>query len=238
MVPRQLGVGPWGEAADLCGRVTPPEPDSSPRRRSWRTYMALLTRARGLALAGVTSIAVVMPVRLPGPAARDPCPPSGCRERLDRGSRHRREAQVEVVPRLPSRSPSRARKVMRTGNSLKGTPYRYGGATPRGFDCSGFTMYVYRKAGVKLSHSATAQMHKARRITQEVGPPRRPGVLPQRQPAPTTSGSTPGRIGSCTRRARQERARRQASGPSASPTAACSDRRTTAPSGRRRQLSA
>ena len=48
----------------------------------------------------------------------------------------------------------RAAKVMRTGNSLKGVPYRYGGSTPRGFDCSGFTSYVYRKAGVSLPHSA------------------------------------------------------------------------------------
>ena len=32
-----------------------------------------------------------------------------------------------------------------------GTPYVYGGSSPSGFDCSGFTSYVYRQLGVSLS---------------------------------------------------------------------------------------
>jgi cell wall-associated NlpC family hydrolase len=55
---------------------------------------------------------------------------------------------------------------MNVGGSLKGVPYRYGGSTPRGFDCSGFTSYVYRKVGVRLPHSATGQMHRAKRISR------------------------------------------------------------------------
>lgn len=38
-----------------------------------------------------------------------------------------------------------------------GCKYVYGGSTPSGFDCSGLTMYVYKKYGINLSHSATAQ---------------------------------------------------------------------------------
>ena len=38
-----------------------------------------------------------------------------------------------------------------------GTRYVYGGASPSGFDCSGFTMYVYSQHGYSLPHSATSQ---------------------------------------------------------------------------------
>lgn len=41
--------------------------------------------------------------------------------------------------------------------SYLGTPYVYGGASAKGFDCSGFTMYIFSQFGYSLPHSATSQ---------------------------------------------------------------------------------
>ena len=47
--------------------------------------------------------------------------------------------------------------IAATAKQYLGTGYVYGGASPRGFDCSGFTMYVYSQHGHSLPHSATSQ---------------------------------------------------------------------------------
>ena len=137
--------------------------------------MALLNRARNIALAGATALAVALPVSpLVAPAAAAPAPgattsasgvsasgvSASAVSRVDASDRKKKSSRS-------SRSFAvRSAKVMRTGKALRGVPYRYGGSTPRGFDCSGFTSYVYRKVGVRLPHSATGQMRKAHRISR------------------------------------------------------------------------
>ncbi|MGP7960253.1 C40 family peptidase [Sanguibacter sp. A247] len=48
-------------------------------------------------------------------------------------------------------------KVLEIASRYVGVPYVYGGSTPRGFDCSGFTSYVFAQVGVNLPRSSGAQ---------------------------------------------------------------------------------
>jgi hypothetical protein len=49
-------------------------------------------------------------------------------------------------------------KILRTADSFIGVPYRWGGeSVEEGFDCSGFTMTVYRLNGLDLPRSSRAQ---------------------------------------------------------------------------------
>lgn len=47
--------------------------------------------------------------------------------------------------------------IIQTALAYIGVPYVYAGSSPSGFDCSGFTMFVYAQHGVALPHSSTAQ---------------------------------------------------------------------------------
>ncbi|MEU9774768.1 C40 family peptidase [Streptomyces sp. NPDC047968] len=62
-------------------------------------------------------------------------------------------------------SSSHAGTALRVAASKKGAPYRYGAAGPYRFDCSGLTLYSYRKAGKALPRTAQQQYNRTSRIS-------------------------------------------------------------------------
>jgi peptidoglycan DL-endopeptidase CwlO len=76
------------------------------------------------------------------------------------------QRQASLAPTVPvtapsappsSAPPARYGGVVGIAMQYLGTPYVWGGASPAGFDCSGFVMYVFSKIGVSLPHSSYAQ---------------------------------------------------------------------------------
>jgi cell wall-associated NlpC family hydrolase len=73
------------------------------------------------------------------------------------------------VPLTPQPAPKRAplslgQRAVRIAALELGTPYRYGGSGPGGFDCSGLVAYVYGRLGIALPHNAAAQFGYGRPV--------------------------------------------------------------------------
>ena len=64
---------------------------------------------------------------------------------------------LSIDGRPKNEQASLGRRAVRIAAGELGVPYRYGGSTPSGFDCSGLVAYVYGRLGVSLPHNAAAQ---------------------------------------------------------------------------------
>lgn len=66
--------------------------------------------------------------------------------------------EAQEAPQQASAAPGATLgSVLATGSQFLGVPYVYGGSTPAGFDCSGFTSYVYGMHGVSLPRTSYGQ---------------------------------------------------------------------------------
>jgi cell wall-associated NlpC family hydrolase len=85
----------------------------------------------------------------------------------------RREAAPSpgIVPPVEepfAQKPSSATQLMiDSATSMIGQPYRYGGAQPGGFDCSGLVSYAAGNAGLRVPRTALEQMQIGRPVPRD-----------------------------------------------------------------------
>ncbi|WP_409291900.1 C40 family peptidase [Peribacillus sp. SCS-37] len=69
-----------------------------------------------------------------------------------------------VSKKTPAPSANYRAKAISVAKSELGTPYRWGGMTPSGFDCSGLIKYSFGKAGKVLPRTAAEMYNKGTRV--------------------------------------------------------------------------
>jgi cell wall-associated NlpC family hydrolase len=133
--------------------------ESRSREHRRRTMSLLLKRvAACIVLAAVTSACAstgAVPKPFPMPGGSRPAGTPGAR------------------PGEPSSSagPLDPYALVGTALSLRGSPYRDGGSDPAGFDCSGFTQYVFAQYGVALPRGVRDQFQFGQTVApQDVAP--------------------------------------------------------------------
>jgi cell wall-associated NlpC family hydrolase len=57
-------------------------------------------------------------------------------------------------------------QIVEYAKKFIGTLYRYGGTSPSGFDCSGFTQYVYKHFGISLGRTTRDQIHNGTAVSK------------------------------------------------------------------------
>ncbi|MBQ1867083.1 C40 family peptidase [Selenomonas ruminis] len=65
----------------------------------------------------------------------------------------------------PILAPGKVNAIIRTAKSYIGVPYKFGGDTPKAFDCSGYLQYVFAQNGITIPRTADEQYKLGRRTT-------------------------------------------------------------------------
>jgi peptidoglycan endopeptidase LytE len=65
-----------------------------------------------------------------------------------------------------SPAPSLGERAVHVAEGYLGVPYRWGGESPSGFDCSGLVQYVFSRLGVMLPRTSYEQYNAGRHITR------------------------------------------------------------------------
>ena len=77
------------------------------------------------------------------------------------------QAEAKKVGKTYQISPLDKQKLLEDAKYFKGGKYVWGGTTPKGFDCSGYVQYLYKKHDINLPRTAWAQSKKGLSVEKE-----------------------------------------------------------------------
>jgi peptidoglycan endopeptidase LytE len=72
-----------------------------------------------------------------------------------------------AAPGVSAPEPSPGTQVADLAEQYVGSPYRWGGASPSGFDCTGFVMWIFSQFGVSLPHNEAGQLASGQRVSAD-----------------------------------------------------------------------
>ncbi len=167
-------AAPIGDAVEEKPRAAPTAEVVAPVVDEVEQQLTVAADVETVSVGAVTAQVVAPPPPPPPPPPPVVVAPTRAAS-TDRVSRSEQrtttKAAAAPAPAVTGDLSSSRANVMAVAARYVGTPYRYGGTTPSGFDCSGFVQYVFAQVGVSLPRTSSAQAGAAVRISRSEAQP-------------------------------------------------------------------